>query len=81
MIKMKLHLKMAEKRITQSELASITGIRQPTISAYYNDTWKTISREHLDSLCDFFKCKIEDLIVQIPATNRQVTIYDYVKED
>jgi len=62
MIRMKLHIKMAEKRITQSELAKLTGIRQPTISAYYNDTWKTISREHIDILCEFFKCNIEDII-------------------
>ncbi|MBU3153924.1 helix-turn-helix domain-containing protein [Clostridium estertheticum] len=81
MIKMKLHLKMAEKRITQSELSNITGIRQPTISAYYNDTWKTISKEHLDTLCDFFNCKIEDLIEQIPTLNRQSTIYDYIEGD
>lgn len=66
MITMKLNIKMAEKRITQNELSKKLSIRQPTISAYYNDTFKSIKREHIDKLCKFFNCTVEDLIEYIP---------------
>jgi putative transcriptional regulator len=66
MIKMKLHILMAERRITQNKLSELTGIRQPTISAYYNDTFKTIPREHLNAFCNFFHCNVADLIEYVP---------------
>ena len=65
MIKTKLHIKLAEYRMTQKELSERTGIRQPSISAYCNDTYKMISKEHLDMFCKIFNCKIEDIIEHI----------------
>lgn len=62
MIEMKLHIKLAEKRMSQKELNTLTGIRLPTISSYCNDKFKVINREHLDILCKVFNCKVEDLI-------------------
>lgn len=62
MIRMKLHIRLAEKRITQKELSEKTGIGKNTISRYYNDTFEKIDKEHLDILCKFFNCKVEDLI-------------------
>ena len=66
MIKLKLHLLMAQKRMSQKELADLTGINPPTINIYYNDTIIRIPREHLDIFCKLFNCKIEDLIEYIP---------------
>ena len=66
MIKLKLHLLMAQKRMSQKELADLTGINTPTINKYYNDTIIRIPREHLDIFCKLFNCKIEDLIEYIP---------------
>lgn len=62
MIKMKLHIKLAEARMTQKELAERTGIRPPTISAYCNDTFKHIVKEHLDMFCNIFGCSVGDLV-------------------
>lgn len=62
MIKMKLHIKLAEFRMTQKELSEKTGIRQPTISAYCNDTNKHIVKEHLDIFCKLFNCKLDEII-------------------
>lgn len=62
MIQMRLHILMAEKRITQKQLSEATGIRQPTISAYCNETYKHIVKEHIEVLCDYFNCDLEDLI-------------------
>lgn len=62
MIKMKLHIKLAEFRMTQKELSEKTGIRQPTISAYCTDTNKHIVKEHLDIFCKLFNCTVKDLV-------------------
>ena len=59
---MKLHIKLAEKRMTQLELSERTGIRQPTISAYCNDRFKHVVREHLDMFCEILECDVSDLI-------------------
>jgi putative transcriptional regulator len=64
-IKIKLRVKMAEINISQKELAIATGIRPNTLGAYMNDTYKHITKEHLDILCKFFKCTIEDIIEYI----------------
>ncbi|AGK96764.1 helix-turn-helix domain-containing protein [Clostridium pasteurianum] len=69
MIITKLHIRMAEHRLTQSELAKKTGIRQPTISAYCSDNYKMISKEHLDVFCKFFNCKLTDIIDFVDDTN------------
>lgn len=62
MVEMRLHMLLAEKRMTQKELSDITGIRQPTISAYCNETYKHIVKEHIDILCNYFECELTDLI-------------------
>lgn len=66
MIKMKLHIKLAEKRLSQKQLSEMTGIRLPTISAYCTDKFKMIPKDHLNILCNFFDCNIEDLIEYVP---------------
>lgn len=68
MIKMKLHIRLAEKRMTQKELSEKTGIRLPTVSAYCTDSFKTIPKKHIDILCSLFECKVEDLIEYVPGT-------------
>lgn len=62
MVKMKLHLLLAEKRMTQKELSEITGISKNTIGAYAKDNCKHVVKEHMDIFCKFFNCKIEDII-------------------
>ena len=58
MIKFNLRVLMAKKDINQTKLHEITGI----IGRYYHNTTKRITLEHLDILCKFFDCKIEDLL-------------------
>lgn len=62
MVKTRLHILLAERRMTQKELADATGIGKNTINRYCNDTWVKINKEDIDILCKFFKCKITDLI-------------------
>ncbi len=65
MIETRLHILLAEKRMTQKDLAEATGIGKNTINRYCNNTWSKINKEDIDILCNFFKCEISDLIIQI----------------
>jgi putative transcriptional regulator len=62
MIKMKLNILLAERGISQSQLAKATNIRQATIHAYCSHYYKYIAKEHLNTLCNYFNCEITDLI-------------------
>ena len=66
MLKMKLHILMAEHRMTQKEVAEKTGIHAPTINKYYHDTYQKIDKDHIIALCKLFNCNIQDLIEYIP---------------
>lgn len=71
MLKIKLHLLMAQNRMTQKEVAEKTGIHAPTINKYYHDTYQKIDKEHIVALCKLFNCKVEDLIEYIPDEEKQ----------
>jgi putative transcriptional regulator len=62
---MKLNEMLKENRYSQAEVSKLTGIRQPTISAYCTNTFKMVVREHIEILCKLFNCSVEDLIVVI----------------
>ena len=66
MLKMKLHILMAEKRMSQKELSEKTGIHTPTINKYYHDTYQRIDKEHIEKFCKLFNCNVQDLIEYIP---------------
>jgi putative transcriptional regulator len=65
MVRMKLHLLLAERKMTQQELSYATGIRQSTISNYCNDSYKHLVKTHVDLICSFFDCELTDLIEYI----------------
>ncbi|AVQ47232.1 XRE family transcriptional regulator [Clostridium botulinum] len=62
---MKLHIKLSEHRMTKTEFARITGTRRSATGAYSNDTFKHISKEHLDIMCRTLNCDITDIIEYI----------------
>ncbi|WP_338595217.1 helix-turn-helix transcriptional regulator [Clostridium baratii] len=66
MIEFKLHIKMAEKRINQLELSKATGIGKNSINRYYNNTCDKITKEHLDILCKYFDCELQDIVEYVP---------------
>lgn len=74
MIKLKLHLLMAEKRMTQKSLAEQTGLYSTIIHKYYNDTILHIPKKHLDIFCNFFNCQIQDLIEFIPDEEEEKNV-------
>ncbi|EPB8249048.1 helix-turn-helix domain-containing protein [Clostridium perfringens] len=66
MIEFNLHILLAKKRMTQKDLVEATGINKNTINKYFNNTCEKITKEHLNLLCKFFDCKLDDLIEYIP---------------
>ena len=65
-IRLKIHEHMGRLRLTQKDVSQQTGIRPSTISEYYHDTKKTISKEHMDKFCKLFKCLPGDLFEYVP---------------
>jgi putative transcriptional regulator len=66
MIKNHLSRLMGERKMKQSELARLTGIRPNTVSDLYNEFASAISFDHLESICRVLKCGISDLLEIVP---------------
>jgi putative transcriptional regulator len=56
-VKFRLKVLLAQKGMTQKELAQITGIRAPTISAICNGTIKEIPVGVLSKICIALGCQ------------------------
>lgn len=62
MIKFKIKAMLALRGLTQKELAEITGIRPPTISAICTGTIKHLPVEVLNKICTVLNCQPADLM-------------------
>ena len=67
MIKTKLPVLLAERRMKQYELAQKAGISKNTVSSICNDNWKGISREVMDTLCETLDIQVGDLFEYVPT--------------
>ncbi|WP_339033030.1 helix-turn-helix transcriptional regulator [Fusobacterium animalis] len=66
MIKFKIHIKMAEKRLSQKAVSQYVGITPTVMGKYFHGTITRINPEHLNKLCELLECNIQDLIEYIP---------------
>jgi putative transcriptional regulator len=72
MIRFRIQELLAEKqfkegrRATISELSEATGINRGTLSRMVNQKGYSTVTDHLDRLCTYFGCKIEELAEHIP---------------
>lgn len=71
MIKFKVKVKLAEKEMTQKQLAERTGIRPPTISAICLGTVKHLPVDALDKICTILECQPADIMEYIPEADSQ----------
>lgn len=62
MINCNLETILKSKNMTKKTLSELTLIRSSTISAYCNNEWKSISREHLNSICRILRITPNELI-------------------
>jgi len=72
MLRFKLQELIAEKqfqegkRVTLTELAQVTGINRVTLSKMVNHRGYSTVTDNLDRLCNYFGCRIEQLVDHIP---------------
>lgn len=64
-IKFKLKVVLAIHEMTQKQLAEITGIRPPTISAICTNSVKQIPVTVIDKICEALDCQPNDWIEHI----------------
>lgn len=62
MVKINLHRLLADRKMTQSELAERTGIRPSTICDMYNNTCSFLKIDNIDKICSALECTIQELI-------------------
>lgn len=54
------------RRVTLLEVANATGISRVTLSKMVNQRGYGTLTDHLDKLCSFFGCRLEELAEHIP---------------
>lgn len=54
------------RRITIGEVAEATSIHRMTLSKMINHRGYNTGTENFDRLCEYFDCKIEDLVEYVP---------------
>lgn len=62
MVKLNLSKLLADRGMTQSELAHITGIRPSTICDIYNNNCIFIKLDNIDKICSALECDISELM-------------------
>ncbi|MHB9297990.1 helix-turn-helix domain-containing protein [Fusobacterium polymorphum] len=72
MIKFKIHILMAEKRMTQKDVMEATGITTTVMNKYYYGTIVRIPTLHIDKLCKLFNCQPNDLFEYIPDDEKNI---------
>lgn len=63
MIKIDLRKLLSDRNMTQSELASQTGIRPSTICDICGNSCTFLKLEHIDKICSVLGCEVQDLII------------------
>jgi len=62
MIKIKLYELMGENDVTAKEIAKATGLSTTTLTNIKRKRYTNVELDTIDKLCNFFDCKIEDLL-------------------
>ena len=54
------------RRVTIGEIAEVTGVNRMTISKMINHKGANTGTDNINSLCNYFKCSLTDLVEYIP---------------
>ena len=60
---------MGEKKVKVADVARETGIHRGTVTRLYQETAARIDIEAMDSLCEYFQCKIGDIFEYVETTD------------
>lgn len=75
MIRFRLAERIADKEFKERrqiqllEIAAESGVGRMTLSKLLNHHGASIRTEYLDRLCQYFDCRVEDLIEYVPDEN------------
>lgn len=78
MIKIHLSKLLGERKMSQKELAQLTGIRPNTISEYYHEL--TGKFEQLDLICKALNCSVSDILEYIPNQQKRTGKYRIIEQ-
>ena len=78
MIKIHLSKLLGERKMSQKELAQLTGIRPNTISEYYHEL--TGKFEQLDLICEALNCSVSDILEYIPNQQKRTGEHRIVEQ-
>lgn len=67
MIKVYLSRLLGERKLSQAELARMTGIRPNTINDLYHDTADRVSLDSFDRICEALDCTVTKLLERVPS--------------
>lgn len=70
MIKSTLKVMLARREMTQKQLAEVTGVRPPTISALATGRIKHIPVDVLDCVCEALDCQPGDILERIQTEDK-----------
>lgn len=56
-----------ERRLTIGEVAGAAGIHRMTLSKMINQRGYNTSTENLNRLCEYFDCRVDELIEYVPG--------------
>lgn len=73
MIKILLSSRLGDLRLSQADLARMTGIRPSTINELYHELADRVNFDHLDLICEALGCELDELIVRLPNKELQCT--------
>ena len=60
----RLRVLMAEKEVTQRDLVEALGMGSHTISKLYNNSFRRVDKDTVESLMNYFDCGISDLFIE-----------------
>lgn len=58
------------RRVSINEIAVATGLNRMTLSKILNQKGYGTGTETIDRLCEYFACKVEDLMERVPDEAR-----------
>lgn len=61
-----------DRRITLDEIADATGIHRATLSRISNVRGCNTTTDHIESLCRYFECELNELIEFVPPVRKRV---------
>ena len=68
-IKSRLHMLMAERKMSMVDLARETGLNRNTVGSFYHDRAKRIDYATLEAVCRYFGCQPGDVLVYTEETD------------